>query len=235
MSTQKQWNSSSDWYDKNMGEYGDGLNRNVIFPVINHILGEASNKTILDSGCGSGYFTARLAKKAKKVIGTDFAETFIELCKKKYENISNLSFLVHDVTKDMPFSDGMFDFVISKMVLQYVPTLNIFASETKRVLHENGQLIITVDHPFNTQYYYAQAMAGKINPKYPHLKDYFDHSEQTKLSLWGKVELTWYPKTISDYIQPFLDVGLSLVKIIELPEQNNEAKVPRIFTLVFQK
>ncbi len=235
MSTLKQWNSSSNWYDKNMGEYGDGLNHHVIFPIINNLLGNYSNKTILDSGCGSGYFAARLTKKAKKVIGTDFAETFIELCRKKYKNISNLSFLVHDVTKKMPLDEETFDFVISKMVLQYVSTLDTFANETSRILHKSGKLIVVVDHPFNTQFYYAQAIAGKTNPKYPHLKDYFDHSEQKKLSLWGKVELTWYPKTISDYIQPFIDVKLNLVKIIELPEQNVEIKIPRILTLLFQK
>ncbi len=235
MSTLKQWNSSSDWYDKNMGECGDGLNHNVIFPVINNLLGNCSNKTILDSGCGSGYFAARIAKKAKKVIGADFAETFIKLCEKKYKNISNLSFVVHDVTQKMPFGDGTFDFVISKMVLQYVSSLNLFASETSRILNIGGQLIITVDHPFNTQFYFAQALAGKINPKYSHLRDYFDHSEQKKLSLWGKVELTWYPKTIADYIQPFIDHDLRLVKMIELPEQNKEPRIPRVLTLVFQK
>jgi len=235
MSTHKQWNSSSDWYDKNMGEYGDGLNHNVIFPVIKNILGDISNKIILDSGCGSGYFAAKLAKKAKKVVGTDFAETFIKLCENKYQDISNLSFFVHDVTKNMPFNDGAFDFVVSKMVLQYVSTLDIFANETKRVLNKGGKLIITVDHPFNTQFYYAQTFAGKTNPKYPHLKDYFDRSEQKKLSLWGKVELTWYPKTMSDYIQSFIDVKLNLIKIIELPEQNVEIKIPRILALVFQK
>jgi len=218
-----------------MGEYGDGLNHNIIFPVINNILGDCSNKTILDSGCGSGYFAARLAKKAKKVIGTDFAEAFVKLCEKKYKDISNVSFFVHDVTKEMPFDDGMFDFVISKMVLQYVSSLDVFACETKRVLNKGGRLIVAVDHPFNTQFYYAQALAGKTNLKYPHLKDYFDHAEQKKLSLWGKVELTWYPKMISDYIQPFIDGGLHLARIIELPDHSKEIKIPRILTLVFQK
>jgi len=235
MSTFTQWNSSSDWYDKNMGEHGDGLNHNVIYPVINKILGDISKKTILDSGCGSGYFAAKLANKAKKVIGTDFADSFIKICKRKYKSISNLSFFIHDVTQKILLSDGMFDYVISKMVLQYVSDLHVFANETERILKKGGQLIVTVDHPFNTQFYYAQTLAGKINPKYPGLKDYFDHSEQKKLSLWGKVELTWYPKTISDYIQPFINAKLTLEKIIELPEQSVKIKVPRILTLVFQK
>jgi len=33
MSTLKQWNSSVDWYDKNMGEHGGELNHNTLYPV----------------------------------------------------------------------------------------------------------------------------------------------------------------------------------------------------------
>lgn len=109
------------------------------------------------------------------------------------------------------------------------------AAESYRVINTSGSLIIVVDHPFNAQFYYAQAAAGKPNPKYPGLKDYFNHTKQKKLSLWGKVELTWYPKTISDYIQPFVDSGFILNKIIESPEISNGGTIPRILTLKFQK
>lgn len=235
MSSLQQWNKSSNWYDQNMGEQGDDMNHHLIFPALTKVLGDISEKTILDSGCGSGYFTAHLAQRAKKVIGTDFAESFIEICNKKYKNISNIVFQVHDVMKPMQFSNGEFEIVISKMVLQYVPMLDTFAHESKRVLVNGGQLLLAVDHPFNTQYYFAQAMAGKPNPKYPGLKDYFDHSEHKKLSLWGKVELSWYPKTIGDYIMPFTREGLILTDIIELPEEKNGVKIPRILILKFKK
>ena len=235
MTTLQQWNSSSDWYDKNMGENGDELNRDLIFPVINDELGDISGKTILDSGCGSGYFTSLLAKQAKKVIGTDFAEEFIKLCRNKYGKIGNLSFETHNVMESMPFEDNTFDSVISKMVLQYVPKIDVFAKESQRVLVKSGSLIIAVDHPFNSQFYFAQSVAGKPNPKYPGLKDYFDSSEQKKLSLWGKVELSWYPKTIGNYINPFTKNGFTLENIIELPEQKNGIKIPRILLLKFKK
>lgn len=235
MKTLQQWNSSSDWYDKNMGESGDKLNNDLIFPVIEKLLGDISGKTILDSGCGSGYFSSYLAKKANKVIGTDFAEEFVKLCDKKYNNISNLSFRQHDVMEEVPFENELFDIIVSKMVLQYVPGLDTFATETKRILKKRGRLFIAVDHPFNTQFYFAQATAGKPNPKYSGLKDYFDSTEQKKLSLWGKVELTWYPKKISDYILPFIKAGLTLQDIIELPEQKDNIKIPRILILEFKK
>ena len=235
MATLQQWNSSSDWYDKNMGENGDQLNHDLIFPVMDSELGDISGKVILDSGCGSGYFSTLLAIKAKKVIGTDFAEEFVKICKAKYNQIKNLSFEKHNVIETMPFASNSFDYVISKMVLQYVPAIDVFAKESQRVLVKGGTLIIAVDHPFNSQFYFAQATAGKPNPKYPGLKDYYDSSEQNKLSLWGKVKLTWYPKTVSNYINPFIENGLTLKNIIEIPEQKKEIKIPRILLLRFKK
>jgi len=211
------------------------MNKEMIKPVILSMMGDYAKKMILDSGCGSGYFTAELAKKAKKVTGTDFSKKFVDICRKKYGNVKNLDFIQHDVAKKMPFEDASFDVIISKMVLQYVSQITTFAQESFRVLGKNGILIVAVDHPFNTQFYYAQQVAGKPNPRYGVLNDYFSRLEHAKLSLWNKVMLTWYPKTVGDYIMPFVKAGLSLFDIEELPEVKNGVKIPRILALKFNK
>ncbi|MEK7079373.1 MAG: class I SAM-dependent methyltransferase [Patescibacteria group bacterium] len=224
MQSKNQWDSAADWYDQNMGEEGDKLNHDIIRPLVLQMIGPLAGKNILDSGCGSGYFSAELAKSASKVVGTDFSSNFIDHCKNKYNNISNLSFSQHDVSKVVPFQNYEFDIVLSKMVLQYVKDIHLFTKESFRVLKKSGHLIIVVDHPFKYP-----------SKKYPHLKDYFNKEEQTKLSLWGKVELTWYPKTVSDYMLPFMKSGFFLSDIQELPEEKEDAIIPRILALKFRK
>lgn len=233
--TLNQWNSSASWYDQNMGETGDRLNNQIIRPVILKILGKLTNKRILDVGCGSGYFTAELAKSAKSVVGTDFSENFIKICRQKYEQYKNLSFIQQDIKTELPFVDNGFDFVISKMVLQYVDKIDTFARESFRILTKSGKAVLVVDHPFHAQYYFAQQKAGKFNPKYPNLKDYFSKEPSEKISLWGKIKLTWYPRTISDYVNAFVDVGFKLFQMTELPEGENGIIIPRILVLTFQK
>jgi ubiquinone/menaquinone biosynthesis C-methylase UbiE len=233
--TYKQWDSSASWYDQNMGETGDQLNHQIIKPKLMEVLGDLSRRVILDSGCGSGYLAAELAQTAKQVVGIDFSEKFIELCKTKYIASKNLSFQTADVSKKLPFESSTFNTIISKMVLQYVPKINIFASEAYRVSKHKGELIIIVDHPFHTQYFYAQQEAGKPNPKYPKLNNYYSNQEQSKLSLWGKVELTWYPKTVSQYVLVFVDVGWKLTDIQELSETKEDSTLPRILMLKFLK
>jgi ubiquinone/menaquinone biosynthesis C-methylase UbiE len=225
-----------EWYDLNQGEEGDALNKELIRPVVLELLDDISGKDILDSGCGSGYFTAELAQKigTGKIVGMDFPEA-VELCKRKYSATPNMSFAPHDVATAMPFQEGNFDKVVSKMVLQYVEDIHTFARESHRVLKEGGDLVIAVDHPFHTQFYYAQQAAGKPNPKYSGLKDYFNHDPQTKVSLWGKVPLTWYPRTMSDYMLPFVQAGYIIAGMKEIPEEQNGVKVPRILGLKFRK
>lgn len=233
-STLVQWNNSADWYDKNMGEEGDELNRTIIRPNVLRVIGNLQGKNLLDVGCGSGYLTSELAKTAEKVVGTDFAPDFIQLCQEKYKDQQNLIFHVQDVTKEFVFPSESFDLVLCKMVLQYVENIDTFAKESKRVLKIGGKVVVIVDHPFNSQFYYAQSLVGKTNPKYEGLKDYFSEEAQTKLSLWGKVELTWYPKTISKYILPFTKAGLHLSNIEEYEETREGARIPRILLLEFE-
>lgn len=235
MSTNSQWNSSADWYDQNMGEEGDELNSKIIKPALLNVLDNISRKTVLDAGCGSGYLAAKISRSAKKVMGTDFSPRFVEICKSKYNDRDNMEFSRQDVQQPFLFKDESFDVIISKMVLQYVPSLTSFSNECFRMLRDNGQLVVVVDHPFDTQFYFAQELAGKPNPKYHDLQDYFKTGKRTKLSLWGKIELTWFQRKVSDYVNPFIAAGLRLHSMEELPQKAGEVLIPRILMLDFRK
>ncbi|HEX6738467.1 MAG TPA: class I SAM-dependent methyltransferase [Vicinamibacteria bacterium] len=231
--TLPQWDGAAEWYDQNMGERGDPLNRELLRPLVLEMLGDLSGQTLLDCGCGSGYLTAELAGRARRVVATDFAPAFVSLCRRKYAGVVNLEFLEHDLAapRPLPLADHSMDVVLCKMVLQYVAEIAPFAREARRVLRESGQALVVVDHPFHAQFHYAQRLAGVENPKYPDLAPYFDQSPRTKLSLWGKVQLTFYPRPVSAYVQAFAAAGLHLIEMRELPEPGAETQVPRVLVL----
>jgi len=143
--------------------------------------------------------------------------------------------LVQDIADKFEFGNESFDIILCKMVLQYVESITLFAKESSRMLKNNGRLIVVVDHPFHSQFFYAQSLTGKQNPKYKHLENYFSKNPQEKLSLWGKVKLTWYPKTVEEYITAFLKVGLRLADIREIKEAIEGVDIPRILLLEFIK
>lgn len=75
--------------------------------------------SVLDVGCGSGAITADIAQRASgKVVGIDFSEHLIELAKKNYAHLPNLSFEVADINDYV--SDEKFDLVIAARTLQWV-------------------------------------------------------------------------------------------------------------------
>jgi ubiquinone/menaquinone biosynthesis C-methylase UbiE len=233
--TLSQWNGAANWYDRNMGEIGDELNSKIIKPALLKLMGDLQGKSVLDIGCGSGYFSSAMAKMAANVVGTDFSSEFVKLCQQKYTNQTNMQFQIQDVARPLSFGDEMFDLIVVKMVLQYVEDITLFAQESQRVLKPGGKVVIAVDHPFNTQFHYAQSLAGVKNTKYQGLKHYFSREPHTKLSLWNKVELTWYPKTVGDYLQPFINAGLRLSGIEEQSEEKDGVVIPRILAFSFSK
>ncbi|KYK24615.1 hypothetical protein AYK26_03505 [Euryarchaeota archaeon SM23-78] len=73
---------SKEQYDKIADEYSEMLNltkRYVLTTTFKKIIGDVENKSVLDLGCGAGYFTRILAThKAKEVAGVDISPKLIQ-------------------------------------------------------------------------------------------------------------------------------------------------------------
>ena len=97
---------------------------------------KGDNATVIDAGCGEGYYTSRIAGSCEFAIGFDISKFAVEAAAKRArrENIENLAFCVASVYA-MPIFDGSADAVV-----------NIFApcveQEYLRVLNQEGILIV---------------------------------------------------------------------------------------------
>ncbi len=97
---------------------------------------------VLDIGCGNGRLLKILHKNIN-YFGIDFSENLIKIAKQKYPQFN---FLVADAL-NLPFKDNFFDKVISIAVLHHIPSKKfrlLFLKEAKRVLKNEGELILTV-------------------------------------------------------------------------------------------
>jgi ubiquinone/menaquinone biosynthesis C-methylase UbiE len=91
--------------------------------------------TLLEVGCGMGFYLRELRKLAKLVVGVDFSEGML---RKVREGIVVLADAEH-----LPFRDNVFDQVLSITALQNFPNPVKALEEMRRVLHENGRLVIS--------------------------------------------------------------------------------------------
>jgi len=83
------------------------------------------NKTVLDVGCGNGFFTIPFSKKAKEVTGLDFSKRMLELNPHKK--------LVQARVEKMPFKDNAFDVVFCSNLLHHVKNPILAVAEMKRI------------------------------------------------------------------------------------------------------
>jgi ubiquinone/menaquinone biosynthesis C-methylase UbiE len=113
-------------------------------------------KTVLDIASGDGYGSEIMSRSAHKVFGVDISDYAIEGAKKKYHR-SNLEFLVGNALS-IPLPDDFCDVIVCFETLEHVYEHEIVLKEFKRVLKNEGILIISSP---NKKYYSDKS--GYIN------------------------------------------------------------------------
>ena len=96
-----------------------------------------SVRRVLEVGCGTGSFAARLASENPQatVIATDRSERFVELTAAR-----DLPVVLADVER-LPFPDSHFDVVVAMWMLYHVADLDGGLAEIRRVLRPAGRLV----------------------------------------------------------------------------------------------
>lgn len=112
-----------------------------------------NNDKMLDLGCGNGRYFLMTKDKDIDYIGIDNSSKLIEEAKK---NHPLAKFKTADAL-NIPFPDNHFDKVYSIAVVHHIPSVEFrlkFLNEAKRVLKENGLLIITAWKFYRLQEYF---------------------------------------------------------------------------------
>lgn len=98
-------------------------------------------KRVLDIASGSGYGTQILAEHAKHIIGVDISEESVLYAEQNYAG-KNIEYRVGDGEK-IPLKDNSVDVVVSFETIEHIKDYEGFIQETKRVLTEDGLLILS--------------------------------------------------------------------------------------------
>jgi ubiquinone/menaquinone biosynthesis C-methylase UbiE len=98
---------------------------------------------VVDFGCGPGYYTIELAKKAKKVEAVDLSPEMLKKAQRKAEKsgVKNIEFLQSD-GKSLQLEDGSVDMILLVTVYHEIGESEIVLKEFGRVLKQDGKLAI---------------------------------------------------------------------------------------------
>jgi len=110
--------------------------------IIKQSFKDLDNERILDYGCNTGYFLNSIQKtypeKHLSLCGADINPHALNYARKKYKNCT-----FFEITNDF-FSKEQFDIIILSHVLEHVADTNSLIEGLKRLLKNNGKLIIAV-------------------------------------------------------------------------------------------
>ena len=214
-----QWNKiAGDWIEVKRNNNTDILNKSITYPELKRLMGNVKGKKVLDLGCGEGYSSRQMAEYGAEVTGIDFSPKLINRAKEiNISDSRSVNYLHGDMTNLNKIADGSQDKVVSVMSFMYLNTKNIEKAllEAKRVLKDDGELIIVTKHPFTTRNNLSNRAEN------PHTMNYLESYFRKKvfsytLNLNNICEkLPIYPQTVSSMYNLIKRSGFEVTEMSE--------------------
>lgn len=102
----------------------------------------AENSRMLDVATGPGFVAGAFSPICQTVVAVDITLAPLKIAKQRLQERSNLNFQLADVNR-LPFPDGTFDVVVSRLAIHHVEHPTEVLKEMSRVCHVSG--IVAVD------------------------------------------------------------------------------------------
>lgn len=187
-------------------------------PATISLLPEVRGKKVLDAGCAAGWYTKWLLEKGASVTALDFSPNMIEMTKKRVGNKAKV--IRADLNEPLNFiEDEYIDVILSSLTLHYIKNWNLVMSEFNRILKRDGQLIISIHHPFMD--------FTVFNKENYFLTELLDDEWNTNN---GKVKVQFYRRPLSAIINPIIDAGFIIERLLEpMPAEEFKIVHPDIY------
>jgi ubiquinone/menaquinone biosynthesis C-methylase UbiE len=198
----------------------------ILVPSIFELSAQSDFSAVIDIGCGSGFLTRELAKKAQHVVGIDMSRENINIARERYANIANIEFL-NSTIEDyvLKLKTPCFTLVIANMSLMTTLYLDKVLESIARILKSGAHFVFTVTHPCFWPLYWKYAF-----------EDWFDYKKEIPIEATFKISLetcqglvtTHIHRPLEQYVSSLLKVGFVIDKIFEpMPNKDIEAKYPK--------
>ena len=156
--------------------------------------------TVMDAGCGEGYGTAILARRATCVVGLDVDGPTLSHASQAYP----ASRLVRGDLGRLPVAAASVDSIIALQVIEHLDDPDGFLEGCERALKPDGSLIVSTPNratfpaginPFHTHEYEAAELAGLLGKRFP---------EVLMVGVGHGWRLRWLERTMGEPIQQLL-------------------------------
>lgn len=176
----EEWDYAADAYAKGQAEGRDYYRLEFFGPYQIAMVGDVAGASILDVGCGSGYFARAMAERGATVTGIDLSSRMIEHAKEAGSNAAGgpITYEVLDAARiDTRFKPQTFDLATACLSLQDMPEPGRVLQAVAKVLKPGGRFISSIEHPFSSTPFRQWARDGE-RKKWLCVDRYFDRGAQ---------------------------------------------------------
>lgn len=196
-----------------------------------YLVGNYSEKTILDLGCGIGVFSKDFSNKAKRVVGIDISEKCIDYAKSKNSS-HNIDYFTMDIN-NLNLIKEKFDIVFSDMVFNYIEDYNKLLLNIYELLNEDGIVVFSQVHPISTASLGESSWVQDSNRLRFQLDSYSNVSKRYRTYFEGKFEL--YHRRFEEIINVAINNNFEVVELLEPYTSEKEYNRPSFLLVKLRK
>ena len=175
------------------------------------LLGELSNRRVLEVGCGSAPCARWLATQGARVVGLDLSAAMLRHAVQAARETGLPVSLVQADAGRLPFADNSFDLACSAFgAVPFVADSAAVMREVARVLRPGGRWIFAVTHPLRWIFPDDPGEAGLTVAQ-----SYFDRTPYTEVDSAGNPTYVEHHRTLGDRVREIVAAGLVLEDLVE--------------------
>lgn len=178
-------------------------------PALLTELGDVAGLDVLDLGCGDASLGEMLLQQGcKSYLGIDGSQEMVRRAEVSLQNLRGKVVLQN--MEELSLPAGSVDLVVSRLALHYLEDLEAVLRSCRDALRPGGRLCFSVLHPVITSSD-EQASPG-LRGSWT-VDDYFLKGARERL--WMGDTVTWFHRTISQYVGAVVGTGFTLTALSE--------------------
>ena len=208
----RQWDLNAEYRFEELNSGQDNTYKNILCPCLHKMLeGTSEVRSVLDVGCGLGFFSNYLSKKGFDVTGVDMSAQSIALAQKAFPYLNFHHRTVSSFTKVFK---GRFDACVANMLFHNVPNLLEVATDICRLLTPKGIMVGCIPHP---EYWFDRRRQTARR-----IFNFDGCAYLTPFQVRGAVvhpsPFTYFQRKPVEYWQAFIDAGFAEVQAVTFEE-----------------
>ncbi|UOR10378.1 class I SAM-dependent DNA methyltransferase [Halobacillus amylolyticus] len=195
-------------------------NNTMEYPAFMELLGDVSQKRILDLGCGDAQFGVELLRQG--CLSYEGVEGSRKMAEQAILNLAGTRGKVfHSSMEQWEYPLDHYDVIVSRVSFHYIKRLERILEQIHHALHEKGRFLFSVQHPLLTS---SQASAEQTARKTDWIvDDYFDCGK--RVEPWINEKVVKYHRTFEEYFRLIKAAGFMIQDVSECgPRKENFSK-----------